>query len=374
MTPMGTRTVYSGGVWVAYGQAYVQSDDEIPMPDRAFGGQVNGLCGAAVPGALFLVTGTHTGRVGFIVEVHDDPPPIDGEWEEVVEASFAPASPEVVLTEWGGTSLPRPLNLTRGQWRVRYCARGLDTGRDSPPIADGDEPVDHYLLQFWPAPPAPDLVVRQTSGHAAYWHDHARRQPLRPTPEELAHATRRELLLRHAARDLAEVARRWGGRPPSERLRSARGNVTGLAQMDRDLVDALDRARPAIQRAIASWAARRACDAAGLSSLDWVATALDALDRGEPVPPPFDHLPDAFARLGDGAATSQRLVIVHGEDRVGPAPRIDRRYAAIPAVPAAALDDPLRAALDALHAAAIAHAGGVSQFLDEVRQEFPSLR
>jgi hypothetical protein len=27
------------------------------------------------------------------------------------------------------------------------------------------------LLQLWPAPPAPDRIVCQTSAHAAYWHD-----------------------------------------------------------------------------------------------------------------------------------------------------------------------------------------------------------
>jgi len=62
-------------------------------------------------------------------------------------------------------------------YRVRYCGRGLDhTPDDELAVLDGGEPFDHYLLQFWPAPPGEDLIVR-TSQNAAYWHDVARRRP-----------------------------------------------------------------------------------------------------------------------------------------------------------------------------------------------------
>jgi hypothetical protein len=30
--------------------------------------------------------------------------------------------------------------------------------------------MDVYGLWFWPAPPAPDAIIRQTSAVAAYWH------------------------------------------------------------------------------------------------------------------------------------------------------------------------------------------------------------
>jgi hypothetical protein len=34
-----------------------------------------------------------------------------------------------------------------------------------------DEPQsDRYLLQFWPAPPEPARLLKQTSDIAAYWH------------------------------------------------------------------------------------------------------------------------------------------------------------------------------------------------------------
>lgn len=374
------RIVFSGTVSVAYGQAYVQSSDEMPMPDRAFGGQVNGLCGAAVPGALFLRTGLHTGRVGFAVEVHDAPPPFGDTWEEIVEVSFMPASPQVFLAEWGGGAGPgpRPLGLAPGNWRARYCGSHMDAAHPAAPPADGEEPVDHYLLQFWPAPATIDRVVRQTSAQAAYWHDNARRQPPPPpppTPEELAEAERREQRKGQSTREWFELQRDWGGRPPSDRLRRVGGHVRGLAQRDRDLVDELDRADPAVQRAVAVWAARRACDVAGLASTDWVAAGLDALDRGEPLAPPFDHLPDALARLNGGPSgrTTVRLVTASaGTPR--PSRQIDRRYAALPAIPAAAHDDSLRAAIDALAAAAVAFGDEEQLLFDEVRYRFRSIR
>ena len=37
----------------------------------------------------------------------------------------------------------------------------------------GDEPVDRYRLDLWPAPAEPDRIVKQTSEVAAYWHEWA---------------------------------------------------------------------------------------------------------------------------------------------------------------------------------------------------------
>lgn len=41
-------------MWVHYGQLSVESDVEIGDMGECFGGQRNGLLGAAVPGTLFL--------------------------------------------------------------------------------------------------------------------------------------------------------------------------------------------------------------------------------------------------------------------------------------------------------------------------------
>src|SRR5262249_12792354 len=68
--------VFEDKIHVHYGQAYILMS-EMPNPglNDAFRGQTNGLCGAAVRGALWLVTGLHTGQVGFTVDVLDAAPP-----------------------------------------------------------------------------------------------------------------------------------------------------------------------------------------------------------------------------------------------------------------------------------------------------------
>ena len=50
----------------------------------------------------------------------------------------------------------------------------MDAGRDLDTTDEGEEAPDRYLLQLWPAPQAPDAVVRQTGETAAYWHAVAR--------------------------------------------------------------------------------------------------------------------------------------------------------------------------------------------------------
>jgi hypothetical protein len=60
--------------------------------------------------------------------------------------------------------------------------------------------------------------------------------------------------------------------------------MAALAQFDPALVDALAAASPDALRGIARWAARRACEEAQLTRAGWVTAALDAMDRGEPLP------------------------------------------------------------------------------------------
>mgnify|MGYP000108941856 FL=1 len=185
------RVLFDGDAHVHYAQIYVHSGwegFEDPFTG-SFKGQVNGLCGAAERGHLYMITGLHTGHMGFAVELHDEAPSIDDSWEEVVEVSFTPTSDIVALTEWGGES--RPLALQQVDYRVRYSASGMDQARQVDTRFDHEPILDRYLLQFWPAPPSADRLVKQTSAIAAYWHDWARQLPPPPTPEEVAEAERR---------------------------------------------------------------------------------------------------------------------------------------------------------------------------------------
>ncbi|SNY60852.1 hypothetical protein [Paractinoplanes atraurantiacus] len=237
---------------VDYAQMYVLSGDAEPDIKQAFAGQANGLCGAAVPGALFLMTGLRFGEVGLDVEVHATEPPLGEEWEEAVEVSFAAQPGGVRLAGWesDGYELPVP----PGDYRVRYCARGIDEGRDVDQLDEGADPVDFYLLQFWPAPPSPDRILRQTSD----------------TEDE------QYFLNKY-------------GRTPNARLRAADGCTAGMVLLDRDLVIALSELDDDTLRDIARWAALRAVTQAGLAEHPTVAPAVAALRAGEPLPAPFDE-------------------------------------------------------------------------------------
>lgn len=162
--------LFEGPLNVHYGQAYVVSGGQGFCGDMeaTFRGQQNGLCGAAVGGSLFLVTGLHTGQVAFRVELHEAEPPVDENFEEVVEVSYRPLSAEVELEEWAGEPVcPLPLAVT--DYRVRYCGRGMDAGKEADTIVD-EPPIDSYLLQFWPDAATPDRILKQTGETAAYWH------------------------------------------------------------------------------------------------------------------------------------------------------------------------------------------------------------
>lgn len=347
-----------------------RTDDYFDDLTEARGGQVNGLCGAAVPGLLFLTTGLHTGGVEVTVEVLDAPAPVGDTWEDVVEVSFRPATDSVHLVQWAGEK-SWPLTLERIDYRVRYCASGMDRAHAEDTRLAGEPLLDRYLLQLWPATAAADVVVRQTSACATYWHAHARTLPPPPTPMQRTEARRQERLAREqASREAARAAeaRRWGGRPPSERLRRVNGGLV-IAQLDRDLVDGIDNLDETAQRAVAIWAARRACGEAGLSDLDWVIPALAALEHGSPLPRPFDDHNAAFELLHTDTRVPRTAVPSYD----GRHDRVSQQHAALPALWAATAADPLAAGLESLFHAIVTFGSRYPRLLAEVRQAFPAL-
>jgi hypothetical protein len=166
---------FEGPLDVHYGQAYVVSGEGEGTEDmdKCFRGQSHGLLGAAAPGMLFLITGLHTGHVDFTAEVADGEPPLDESWEECVEAGFHPAGSKVLLVDWQG-SLAVELPLSERDYRVRYVARGMDAAHEADTIMGDEDSIDAYRLSFWPGPPAPGRVLKQSSEIARYWHEYAR--------------------------------------------------------------------------------------------------------------------------------------------------------------------------------------------------------
>ncbi|MFT7871104.1 MULTISPECIES: hypothetical protein [Amycolatopsis] len=367
------RTVVHGDVHVHYGQIYVHDEEREPFEGdlhACFAGQRNGLCGAAVPGTLFLITGLHTGEVGFTAEVHSSEPP-DGGGEDVVEASFR-ALGRTVLVTWGGGAW-WDLELTPGDYRVRYSGTAMDAGRERDTRLGGEPRLDSYLLQFWPAPAAPDVVVRETSAIAAYWHGFARNLPPPPTEAERAAQREADRRAEEEARAKAEheqLLREWEGvLPPAPVLDLPPGPLRAFAKRDRELVGAALAAGPEVRRALARRVARLAFERAGLDGVGWIAEGLRALDEGSALPPPFDDWTAAWDRLLSDPEVPHTLVRT-------PDGRHDnalQQAMAFPAIFAAAHEDLSRALGEALSAAEYTYGADRERFSAEVRAALAEL-
>ncbi|WP_202872271.1 hypothetical protein [Kribbella soli] len=349
----------TGPAWVAYAQIYVESADNYADLGECFAGQRNGLCGAAVAGKLFLITGLHTGKVGFTVEVHDTMPSVEYSAEDVVEAAYRPIG-DAALVAWGGSGGPWPLELEpQVDYRVRYSAWNMDAGHQAGPPMDDEPLVDRYLLQFWPARPAPDRVVKETSKQAAYWHKFARQQP---TPAQLAEL-KAEKARQAEEQRLAEHAAAWGGALPSDRIESIRF-ARELSAVDRPLVDAFERTGPETLRAIARWVARRACVEAGFDRLERIAGILERMDRGDEL---FDALNGPQPPVPPGTELRATLRLVSRPDRWDD--QLDPFENASMVVTAAYDGDPLWAAIGATWLGLGAFTDK-AQFLSELRERF----
>jgi hypothetical protein len=340
------RVLFDGVVQVDHGQLYLTAEDaDVPVPDLAFAGQRNGLCGAAVPGALYLMTGLQYGGVAFTVQRHDVEPPVDDRWEDVVEVSFhVPPSPlSLRNTEGDGWAVPVPA----GQYRVRYCARDFQAGWDVE-TADDDEPVGRYLLALWPAQPGPDRIVRQSSDAAAYWH-----------------AENGSVTEPTAASDAVAA-----------RLAAVRVHLGVIRAIHEPLVDALAGASDELHRRVARWAALRALSVAGIHDLPVLRPAVTRLVAGEQVPPPFDIGVTAVMKIGSLVPqTTVPPVVVfpwaEAHDNGDPVQQVD----ALLAVSATAMPDSLGAVYLAITQAAIAHGPDlIGEFLNALFEAFPELR
>ncbi|BAL89000.1 hypothetical protein AMIS_37800 [Actinoplanes missouriensis 431] len=339
-------------LFVTYGMGSVFSGDEPVDSGAAWLGQENGLCGAAVPGQLELRMATHTGWVPLRVELHDGEPPVDDAWDEIVEALFRPAHGEVHL-EIGDGDLYR-LALPPGAYMVRYNVRGVD-GAD----VSEDAPDSSYLLQFWPAPLAPDRIVKESTSWAAWHHRH------RPAD---GHAQAGEDDLHEW--DDAEVGDRWGDRVPNKRLREVEGLALPLiSKLDIDLEFTLSQLPDQVHRRVAAWASLRCLEQTGLIDRPDFAPAVAALRRGERVPAPFDE-PAHINLLFHRSPPARTSVPVPPDGDYEESPE---DWAAS-TVFRSALDDSLAAVLEVLVGLAFVYGrDGYQQAFADTRAAFPEL-
>ncbi|GIJ55718.1 hypothetical protein [Virgisporangium aurantiacum] len=183
--------------------------------------------------------------------------------------------------------------------------------------------------------------------------------PWEPVFAAAAAAAARRAAETRRRREASEV-RRWGGRMPSPRIRSLAANTHQLWSLDPDLAEAIAATTSDRQRAVARWAARRACAVAGLDTVDWIVAALAAVDNDEPLP--FTDDATAFNRLLTDPRTP-RTTVRAPDGR----PNWSQQALAFPAVLAAARPDPLAAALEAVGTTAWAYGDAHPRFLAEAR-------
>lgn len=149
--------------------------------DRFFGGQENGLVGAAVPDGLYINLARRSGGSRVRIELMESEPALlDRTWGDVVEVSVTvPEHAETGWATWAGESTVR-LELPPGSYRVRVSAQNRDAGRAG---EFAEAVVDSYRIQLWRAETREDEVLRVGSEDAQYWHREAgsrRSAPARP--------------------------------------------------------------------------------------------------------------------------------------------------------------------------------------------------
>lgn len=264
--------VFEDALFVHYGFVFLSpSDDEDPDLDESRRGQVNGLLGAATGDALSMMTGTHTGEVPVRIEWHETEPALDDAWDDVVEASIDITGSDMRLAAFDDM---RDVQLpATGPHRVRMCAAGFEAARREEDLAE-DEPVpDRYLLQLWPAPAAPDAIVRVSGPAAQYWHDEAHK------------------LTAMSADDWA--ARQAASNPPEVTYEPWEPNVGQGLSDERLLGDIPMSLRVELREPLA----RRACEAAGIGDREPIRGALDALRHWQPLPATMTSPDDVLAQL-----------------------------------------------------------------------------
>jgi hypothetical protein len=140
----------------------------LEAPQDPTAGQRNGLLGASGGNFVSVVGPARFGRYPVEVRELASPPPVPAWCEDVVEVSYAHSGGELVM---GGFSDEQVLGgLASGSYRVRLCASGLDQAAVETEEDESQTYSSRHLFQIWPAPHAPDEVLRVGSTFAEEAH------------------------------------------------------------------------------------------------------------------------------------------------------------------------------------------------------------
>jgi hypothetical protein len=108
---------------------------------------------------IFVETGNQYGPFSVTTRDPAAEPPIEQDWEDVVEFSVATDS-ALEISEPEDRYPSVTLVEEPGSYRIRVSARGRN--RDGS-FHEGDDPIEWYLVEAWPEPARPGAIVRMTS-------------------------------------------------------------------------------------------------------------------------------------------------------------------------------------------------------------------
>ena len=109
-----------------------------------------------------LTTGTAVGEVAVRLVLHEEPPPLAAQWQDVVEASLVPSGPAARLLTWQRQQVCT-LALPASSYRVRWSGCGMDVGYDGLVQTGAAQTDNVFELALWPAPISADAVLREDS-------------------------------------------------------------------------------------------------------------------------------------------------------------------------------------------------------------------
>lgn len=151
------------GVW------FIGADGDNPSFDTGRIRQPTGLLDVENDDALLFHGPALYGKYGVRIAQHQRRPAVPDWCEDVVEVAYRVGEDPLVMGSF--ETFSAPMEVPVGDYRVRYCATGLDAARDetAEDEFDGEDYrlySSRHLIQLWQAAKAPAEVVRIDSQFA----------------------------------------------------------------------------------------------------------------------------------------------------------------------------------------------------------------
>jgi hypothetical protein len=178
-------TLFSRFVEIEYSVLLINgSHSSVNFHAEGFVGQKNGLLGVSVADAIVLRFGMAAGDIHTHIMLADFAPDLESKWEEVVEASWSYSGEhELMLCEGTPADRVEKIPLSAGTYRLRFCimncglegSRWVNAALQKTPLGP-PEPPESCELVLWPAPFAPEAILKVTQPVARAWHSDVEKQ------------------------------------------------------------------------------------------------------------------------------------------------------------------------------------------------------